>query len=91
MGSRVCQLLATLCVALSLTLFALGSADPTVGFCLRTLALGKTTAIVGPILDTVVISHTVEATLCKESKGHVNIYNVLYCVLQGSIASPPRL
>jgi hypothetical protein len=42
----VCQLLATLCAALSLTLFALGGADLTGGFCLRTLSFGRPTTIV---------------------------------------------
>jgi hypothetical protein len=32
------QLLATLCVALSVVLFARGNADPTGGFCLQTLS-----------------------------------------------------
>jgi hypothetical protein len=42
----VCQLLATLCVALSLAMFALGGADPTGGLFLRTLSIGRPTAIV---------------------------------------------
>jgi hypothetical protein len=41
MGPRVCQLLATLCVTLSLTLFDLGGIDLTSGFCLRTLSFGN--------------------------------------------------
>jgi hypothetical protein len=40
-GPRVCQLLATLCVSLFLALFALGGANPTDGFCLRTLSFGR--------------------------------------------------
>jgi hypothetical protein len=42
----VCQLIDTLCVALSLALFALGGADPTGGFCLRTLSIDRSTACV---------------------------------------------
>jgi hypothetical protein len=53
------QLLATLCVTLSLALIALGSAYSTGGYCLRTLSNSRPTAIVGPILDTVVVSHAV--------------------------------
>jgi hypothetical protein len=91
MGSRVCQLLATLCVSLSLALFAPGSADPTGGFSLRTLSYSRPTAIMGPILDTVVIYRSVEGMLCEESRGRVSVYNALYCILKGSIASLPRL
>jgi hypothetical protein len=36
----------------------------------------------------VVISLGVEGMVCEE-EGHVNVYNVLYCVLQGSEVSPP--
>jgi hypothetical protein len=43
MGPQVHQLLATLCVALSLTLFALGGADPIRGFCLQTLGFSRLT------------------------------------------------
>jgi hypothetical protein len=38
----------------------------------------------------VVVSHGVEGVVCEEQLGHVNIYNVLYCILQGSRVSPPR-
>jgi hypothetical protein len=38
---RKCQLLATLCVIMSLALFALGSTNPTGRFCLRTLCFGR--------------------------------------------------
>jgi hypothetical protein len=38
--------LATICVTLSLALFALGDADLTDGFCLRTLNFGRPTTIV---------------------------------------------
>jgi hypothetical protein len=56
MEPYVCQLLATLCVALSLTLFALGGVDPTEGFYIQTLSFSRVMIIVGPILDTVVAS-----------------------------------
>jgi hypothetical protein len=49
-------LLATLCVALSLGLVALGGADPTSGFYLRTLRIGRPMTKGGPILDTIAIS-----------------------------------
>jgi hypothetical protein len=66
MGPRVCQLLVTLCVTLSLTLFALGDADLTSGFCLKTLSFSRPTTIVGPILDIVVISHAMEGPVHEE-------------------------
>jgi hypothetical protein len=47
MMSWVCQLLATLCVTLSLALFALCGADPTGRFCLRTLSSSRPTTIMG--------------------------------------------
>jgi hypothetical protein len=59
-------LLATLCVALSLTLFALGGADPTGGFCLRNLSFSRHTIIVGATLDTVAVSHAVDGAVCEE-------------------------
>jgi hypothetical protein len=37
----MCQMLATLCVVLSLALVALGGTDPTGGFHLGTLSFGK--------------------------------------------------
>jgi hypothetical protein len=40
-------------------------------------------------LDTVGISLGVEGVVCEEQEGHVNVYNVLYYVLQGSRISPP--
>jgi hypothetical protein len=52
-------MLATLYVALSLALFALGGADSTGGFYLRTLSFGRPMIIMGPVLDTVVISRAV--------------------------------
>jgi hypothetical protein len=48
-------------------------------------------AIMGPILNTVTVSRDVEGTMCEELVRHVSIYNTLYCILQGSIASPPQL
>jgi hypothetical protein len=64
-GLRKCQLLATLCVSFSLTLFALGGADLTGRFCLRTLSFGRPTTIMRPIWDTFTISHAVIADVCK--------------------------
>jgi hypothetical protein len=73
MGSRVHQLLATLCVILSLTLFALDGTDPTGRFCLRTMSYSRATTIVEPILDTVVVSCAVVGTSCEELGRCVNI------------------
>jgi hypothetical protein len=53
MGSRMRQLLATLCVALSLALFAQGGADLADRFCLKTLSYSRPKVIMGPFLDTV--------------------------------------
>jgi hypothetical protein len=47
--------------------------------------------IVGPILDTVVVSSDVAGEMCKESGRHVNIYIILYCILQGPVVLPHRL
>jgi hypothetical protein len=91
MGPWVCKLLATLCVALSLALFALGRADLVGGFFLRTLSFSRPMTSVRPILATVVVSHAVEGQICKESRRRVRVYNTVYCILQGPIASPPRL
>jgi hypothetical protein len=60
------QMLPTLCVASSLALFAMGGSDLTGGFHLGTLSVGGPLAIVGPILDTVVITLNVEGALCEE-------------------------
>jgi hypothetical protein len=73
MGCRACQLLATFCVTLSLTLFAQGGADPPGGFGLRTLRYSRSTTIVGPVLDTVVVSHAVVGTSWEELGRHVNM------------------
>jgi hypothetical protein len=69
MGPRVCQLLATVYVILSLALFALFGADSTGGFCLRTLSFSKPTAIVGLIFDMTVVSHAVQGPIHEESRG----------------------
>jgi hypothetical protein len=69
--------LATLYVALSLTLFALGSAESAGRFSLRTLSFGRPTIIVRLILDTVAVSHDVEGMTCGESGRHVRVYNAL--------------
>jgi hypothetical protein len=65
--------LATLCVALSLALFALGGSNLAVGFYLRTLSYSRPTTIVGLILDMVVVSRVVVGTSCKELGRHVNL------------------
>jgi hypothetical protein len=66
--------MATLCVTLSLTLLALGSADPVGGFCLGTLSFGRPTTIVGPVLDTISISYDVIAdTMCEVLGSRVNM------------------
>jgi hypothetical protein len=85
------QLLSTLCVALSLVLFALCDTYLTKGFCLSTLSSSRPRAIVGPILDTVAISLIVEGMIREESGRHVSIYNTFYCILQGFVASSPWL
>jgi hypothetical protein len=43
MGLWLCQLGVTLCVASSLALVALGGSDPSGGFRLRTLSIGRAT------------------------------------------------
>jgi hypothetical protein len=85
------QLLAIIYVTLSLALFALGGAQPAGGFYLRTLSFGRTMPIMGPVLDTIVVSCVVAGMMCEELGRYVNIYNTLFYVLQGSIASPPQL
>jgi hypothetical protein len=67
------QLLATLCVASSLTLFAWGGANPTSGFCLRSLSCCRPMAIVGPILDMITVSHGVAGASCEELGCHVDM------------------
>jgi hypothetical protein len=73
MGSWVHQLLATICVILSLTLFALGNADPVGEFCIRTLSYSRPMTIMEPILDTVIISRVVVGTSCEELRRRVNM------------------
>jgi hypothetical protein len=73
-GPRWCQLLAILCVTLSLAMFALAGADLASGFCLRILSLGRPTPIMGPVLDMVVVSYVVVAgEKCEESGRSVNM------------------
>jgi hypothetical protein len=69
MGLQMRQLLANLCVTLSLALFTRGGVDPTGGVCLRTMSYCKPTAIVGPILDMLTVSHGVEGASCEELGG----------------------
>jgi hypothetical protein len=83
MGLWMCQLLATPCVASSHALVALGSSNPTSGFHLSTLSIGRPTTIVRPILDIVSISLGVEGVVCEEQEGRVNVYIALYCILLG--------
>jgi hypothetical protein len=66
------HLLATLCVDLSLTLFALDSSNSTGGFCIKTLTYCRPTTIMGPILDKVGVSCNVEGTSCEELEWRVN-------------------
>jgi hypothetical protein len=74
MESWVAPAAITLCVILSLALFALGGTDPTIRFCLRTLSFGRPTTIVGTILDTVAISCAVVAdSMCEELGRRVNM------------------
>jgi hypothetical protein len=62
MGPQNVQLQTTICVTLSLALFALGGVDPTSRFCLRTLTFAGPSAIMGPVWGIVVISHAVIAS-----------------------------
>jgi hypothetical protein len=73
MGSWVCLMLATLCVTSSLAQFIRGGVDQASGFCLKTLSCCRPTAIVGPILDTIIVSHDVMGTSCEELERHVNM------------------
>jgi hypothetical protein len=77
-------MLATLCVALSLALFALGGTDPTSRFCLGTLSYCMPTTIAGPIFDMVVVSHDVASVSCEELGCRVNM-----CLLH-SFTAPVR-
>jgi hypothetical protein len=69
MGPQLRQLLATLCVASSLALFTWGGADPTGGFCIRTLSYSRPMANMGPILDMVAVSHDLAGASCEELGG----------------------
>jgi hypothetical protein len=61
--------LATLGVALSLALFALGDADPAGGFCLRTLNFGRHMLCMGTVLDMIAVA----TTMCNELGRPVNV------------------
>jgi hypothetical protein len=63
----MCQLLATLCVASSLTLVALDGSDSTGGFYLQTLSFGRPHNNCGTHFDMVAISHDVEGASYEES------------------------
>jgi hypothetical protein len=71
-GPSTHQKLTTHYVALSLTLFALGSSDLTDRFHLRTLSICRPSAIMGPMLDTFVVSLDAEGASCEELGWHVN-------------------
>jgi hypothetical protein len=62
-------MLATLYVASSLALVALGGPDLTGGFRLGTLRVVDTSAIMGPALDTVVVSCNVRACHARSWAG----------------------
>jgi hypothetical protein len=90
-GLGLRQLLATLCVTLSLTLFALGGADLAGGFCLRTLSFGRPMPNRGTYFEyschiPCYSGHDVRGV--GEASKRIQH---LYCVFQGSIASPPPL
>jgi hypothetical protein len=92
MGPRMRQMLATLCVASSFTLVALGGSVPTGGFHLGTLSVAGPSTIMGPILDTVVVSHDVEGTSCEELGGtQTHVYCTFLQCLQGPAALHPLL
>jgi hypothetical protein len=67
MGHWMRQLLATLCVASSLALVALGGSNLTGWFHLRTLSFGRPHGNHGPVLDMVAISHDIEGASYEES------------------------
>jgi hypothetical protein len=67
MGPQMRQMLDALCVALSLTLVALGGSDLIVRFWLGTLSVRGPSTIMGPIWDTIFVSHVVIAVvMCEE-------------------------
>jgi hypothetical protein len=89
-GPRKCPLLAIPCVTLSLILFALGDADLTGGFCLRTLSFASHSTIMGPILDMFIVSRDVVGTSCEVLERHANLSLLpLLLRLYGPIALPP--
>jgi hypothetical protein len=59
----MCQMLATPCVASSLTLVGLGGSEPSSGFRFRTLSIGRPTIIVWPFLGTIAVSLGVEGMI----------------------------
>jgi hypothetical protein len=66
-------MLAILCVTLSLALFALGGADSTGGFFLRTLSFASPLAVIGLVWDLIVVSRAVIAcVMCEEYGRGVN-------------------
>jgi hypothetical protein len=70
---------------LPLALFALGGADLTGGFCLETLSFDRPTTIVGPILDTIVISRVVVVGMMCEEFGrhiHMGLLHLLLCLVR---------
>jgi hypothetical protein len=86
------QILATLCVASSLALVALGGSVPTGGFHLRTISIAGPSTIMGHVLDTVVVSHDVEGTSCEELGGtQTHVYCTFLQCLQGPTALHPWL
>jgi hypothetical protein len=66
MGPQMGHVLATLCVTLSFSQFALGGLTRLGRFRLRTLTCNRSMTIMGPILDKDVISHDVEGASCEE-------------------------
>jgi hypothetical protein len=81
--------------ASSLILFAQGGAELTGGFCLKTLSYCGPTSIMGPILNTVVVSHDVAGVSCEELGWHVNMcllhpftMPVMACHFTSSVVTP---
>jgi hypothetical protein len=72
---------------LSLTLFYRGGVDLTVGFCLRTLSYSRLTAIVGPILDTIVVSCVVLGLSWEKLGRHINM-GLLHPFTVSSVVTP---
>jgi hypothetical protein len=68
------QMLATLCMALSLTLVALGGSDPTGGFHLGTLSFVGLSTIMRPILDTIAVFHDVDGVSYEELGWCINSF-----------------